>query len=349
MPIFRRSIFLFVGLLVLAVGSAGRATALRHRPKRPTTVVLHPKWHVVAPRGVEQVLVSGRYAYIGGDAGSGALIDEQTGKRVTLAPPTGCYFDNANSAPLGGSWVVATCNPPPPGPLFELYSIRSRTWTPFSPDTKQMFAFNAGCKGGDPQCGASYSAIGDRWIEFEITCGYHCGPTTFAFQNIRSGQVNDQPRDWKPGGTEIPDLNSPTLTRVLCRPLRLPAGFTDPTTSQTLPGTLVFYGQFAIAQQWSAGNLNLYTYLERCGSRLRRRIDPNGWPFTANTHLVVWMTAGPAGPHRPLDGLFLPTLRRVRVTLPSIPSRVALSAKHIYVITSTGRLYQATAPAAPKR
>lgn len=85
MPTFRRSIFLFVGLLVVAVGSAGRATALRHKPNWPTTVVLDPKWHVAAPGGVEQVLVSGRYAYIGGDSGSGALINERTGKRVVLA------------------------------------------------------------------------------------------------------------------------------------------------------------------------------------------------------------------------------------------------------------------------
>jgi len=350
-PTFRRSIFLFVGLLVVAVGSAGRATALRHKPNWPTTVVLHPKWHVAAPRGVEQVLVSGRYAYIGGDSGSGALINERTGKHVVLAPPMGCYFDNANSAALGGSWVVATCNPPPPGPryLYELYSIPDRTWTPFRPDVEQMFDFNADCKTGDPQCSASYVAVGDQWIKFEIACGYHCGPTTFAFQNIRTGQVDDEPADWRPGGSEIPDLNSPALTRTLCKPLKVPAGFTDTSTYQTLPGTIVLYGRFAVAQQWSSGNLNLYTYLERCGSRLRRQIDPNGWPFSASTHLVVWMTAGPAGPHRALDGLFLPTLRRVRITLPSIPWRVVLSAKHIYVITSTGRLYQATAPAAPKR
>jgi hypothetical protein len=204
----------------------------------PTTVVLHPKWHVVAPSGVEQVLVSGRYAYIGGAAGSGVLIDEQTGRRVTLAPPTGCYFD-ANSAPLGGSWVVATCNPPPPGPryLYEHYSIPTATWTPFIPGVQRMFAFNADCRSGDPQCGASYTAIGDQWIGFQITCGYHCGPTTFAFQNIQTGQVDDQPTDWRPGGTKIPDLNSPTGIQTLCDPLEVPVGLIDPLGHLVRVGT----------------------------------------------------------------------------------------------------------------
>jgi len=301
---------LFLGLVVLAAGSVARATVLKHKPNRPTTVVLRPKWHVVAPSGVERVLVSGRYVYIGGDTGSGVLIDEQTGKRVTLAPPTGCYFDNANSAALGGSWVVATCNPPPPGPryLYELYNIPNATWTRFSPDVQQMFAFDADCKTGDPQCSASYTAIGKEWIEFQIACGYHCGPTTLAFQNIQSGQVDDQPADWRPGGTEIPDLNSPTLTRTLCKPLDVPGGFTDPATGQTLPGTIVFYGRFVVAQQVNGDNYYSSTYLEQCGSSLHALIDPNRWPLAANPHAVVWTTNGISSK---VDGLFLPSRRRL--------------------------------------
>jgi hypothetical protein len=333
-----------VGLVILAAGSVGRATVLRHTPKRPATVVLHPKWHAVAPSG--GVLVSGRYVYIGAATGSAVLIDEQTGKRVTLAPPTRCYFDG-NAPALGGSWVVATCNPPPPGPryLYELYSIANATWTPFTPDVKQMFAFNADCRTGDPQCSASYTAIGSQWIEFRITCGYHCGPTTFAFQNIQSGQIDDQPAEWRPGGTEVPDLSSPTLTRTLCKPLEVPAGFTDPSTQQTLPGTISFYGRFAVAQVWSPGNLNLDTYLELCGSRLRKSIDPNGWPLAANRHAVVWTTNGISSK---VDGLFLPSLRRLVFRAPSQEvSGVVFSTSRLYV-ESQGRVWSTTRPRLPQ-
>ena len=241
---------------------------------------------------------------------------------------------------------MARCDPPYPTlRYYELYSIPNGTWTPLSPNLNQLFAFNPDCKTGDPQCSTDYAAIGSQWFEFQITCGYHCGPTTFGFQNIQSGEVDDQPPDWKPGGTEIPDLNSPTLTRTLCEPLRVPRGFTDPN-SGTMPGTIEFYGQFAVAQQWSAGNLNLYTYLERCASRLRKSIDPNGWPIAANTRAVIWMTGYS---HPAFDGLFLPTLRRFRLTRPPSASLAGLSAKHLYAVTPDGRLYATAAPVQPNR
>jgi hypothetical protein len=336
-----------LALVVTAAGSVARARVLRHNPKRPNAVVLRPRWRVIAPSGVGRVLVSGRYVFIGKPTGSSVVSDEQTGKRVVLTPPAGCYLDNFNSAALGGSWVVATCNPPPPGPryLYELYSIPDGTWTPFTPNVKQMFAFNADCKTGDPTCSASYTAIGAHWIEFQISCGYHCGPTTFGFQNIKTGQVDDQPPDWKPGGTEIPDLNSPTLTRKLCKPLMVPRGFSDPTAGN-MPGTIVLDGPFAVAQQWSTDNLSLSTYLERCASGLRKSIDPNGWPIVANASAAIWMTGyrDPA-----LHGLFLPTLHRFTFTRAPTTALAALSAKHLYAVTPNGGLYAASAPAPPKR
>jgi hypothetical protein len=172
--------------------------------------------------GVQAVVVSGRHAFIGQRPTSGTLIDEQTGKRTVLSAPAGCsftYFGFGETAALGAPWVVAACNPPR---LYQLYNIPARAWTPLSSDPSRLFAFNADCKTGDPECVASYTAVGTRWIEFRIICGDHCGQaTTYAFQNIQTGQVRDQPPDWKPGGTEIPDLNSPALTRKLCRPLRV--------------------------------------------------------------------------------------------------------------------------------
>ncbi len=344
--------------MALASRSLGQAEGSKHKPTRPTTLVLHPRWHVVAKHGVESVLGSGHYVFIGGDAGSGALIDEETGKRLTLVPPTGCYFDNANSAALGGSWIVATCNPPPPGPryLYELYSIPNATWTPFTPDVHQMFASNADCKTGDPQCSASYFAVGNNWIEFQITCGYHCGPTTFAFQNIQSGQVVGQPPGWQPGGTEIPDLNSPILTRTLCAPLTVPSGSTD--TNQTLPGTILLSGRFAVAQQWSPYNLNLYTYLERCGSTLHELLTPElssrAGQFAINQHALIWVGGGGS-----VHGLFLPSLRRFRFRIPQQAAlycfdmtpvcigTLTLTSRTLYLLTNVGQLWTTNIPLHP--
>jgi len=349
MRVLVRILVLMAVLLGTLVGSA---TAKRHGP-----LVLHPKWHRVAGSKNVEVLTSGRYAYIGGSGavgsgtGSGVLIDELTGKRVNVAIPAGCFLDS-NSSPIGGSWLVATCNVGQPAAPYELYSIPAGTWTPFTPNVKQMFAFNADCKTGDPQCGASVAAIANQWIEFLVTCGYHCGPTTFAFQNLQTGQVDDQPPDWKPGGTEIPNLNSPILTQHLCKPLKVPDGFTDPTTNQTLPGTISFYGRFVVAQQWSPGNLNIHTYLARCGSGLHKLIDPNDWPLAGNAHAIIWTlgfanpTPGRSPQALPVQGLFLPTLRRFTITTPSAASVVALSAKHIYAATPGphGGVYEAQAP-----
>ncbi len=293
--------------------------------------------------GVQAVVVSGRYAFIGQRPTSGTLIDEQTGKRTVLSAPAGCsftYFGFGETAALGAPWVVAACNPPR---LYQLYNIPARAWTPLSSDPSRLFAFNADCKTGDPECVASYTAVGTRWIEFRIICGDHCGQaTTYAFQNIQTGQVRDQPPDWKPGGTEIPDLNSPALTRKLCRPLRVLSGFFDQRSYVPALGPIAFYGQFAIARQWSAGNVRLSTYVERCGSRARTSIDPNGWPVAANAQTVIWMT----GFGNPMfAGLFLPALGPFTLTRPALGSLPAVSATHIYATHGCRRPVRHRCPA----
>jgi len=116
---------------------------VKDRPKRPATVVLHPRWHLAAPGRVAGVLANRRDVFIEDASGSGVLLDEQTGKRVTLTPPTGCYFDLFNSRAIGDSWVVATCNQPP-APTYELYSVPRGSWMPLNPNLKRLFASGRG-------------------------------------------------------------------------------------------------------------------------------------------------------------------------------------------------------------
>jgi hypothetical protein len=100
----RRTLPLLLAVVVVLAGGPAWAKASTHRSKRPATLVLHPRWHVVASSGVQAVVVSGRYAFIGQRPTSGTLVDEQTGKRTVLSAPAGCsftYFGFGEAAALG--------------------------------------------------------------------------------------------------------------------------------------------------------------------------------------------------------------------------------------------------------
>ena len=169
--------------------------------------------------------------------GHRVVIDEQTKHAVKLTPPAGCFFDT-DFVPLGGSWVVARCNSS--SDELRLYSIPNRSWTRFTPDVARMCALNPDCATGSSRvpCTANYRAIGNLWIEFAFGCGYHSGTVTTALQQIRSGRVIVAPATEIPegqgGGNEIVDLNSPTCTRRLCSPLRVPRHLRKDRSRSTL-------------------------------------------------------------------------------------------------------------------
>jgi hypothetical protein len=96
---------------------------------------------------------------------------------------------------------------------------------------KQLCALNAECATGHPGCSANYVAIGERWIEFEVTCGYHSYPSTGAFEQIKGGQVSADPAGATPGGNQIPrpQLADPHATARSRPPAHLP----DPAHSHT--------------------------------------------------------------------------------------------------------------------
>ena len=276
-----------------------RAGPAGHQPKLLAPTVLQPKWHLLAPRGVALVAVSGRYVYIGRFTGTASVIDEQTKHAVRLTPPAGCFFDT-DFAPLGGSWIVARCNSPSDD--LRLYSIPSGSWTRFTPDVARMCALNPDCATGSSRvpCSADYRAIGNRWIEVDFGCGYHSGTLTTVLQQIRNGQVIVLPVTAIPGrqggGTDIVDLNSPTGTRRLCSPLRVPNY-----------GKIALDGRFAIEES----NLNETVFLEQCGSQSRTMIGRG--LFSINPRAVL-MSVGSTS--NAIDGLSLPSRRRFSLRLP---------------------------------
>jgi hypothetical protein len=141
-----------------------------------------------------------------------------------------------------------------------------------------------------PLCGAQYATIGDQWIEFDVSYGYHSGPIVPMYEKITSGQITTEPAGVTPGGNQILDLNSPSLTRTLCPPLQMPVP----------PGTIVPDGRFAIDEEAVAPDYIRHAYLEGCGSSVHEPIGTDLSLFTADSQAVLW-NAGSAVNER--DGL----------------------------------------------
>lgn len=130
--------------------------------------------------------------------------------------------------------------------------------------------------------------VGSEWIEYDES-SIRLGDV-FVFQNITTGQVRANPVNAR----TVPDLNSPALAEHVCSPVRRPA-----------KGTITPDGRFAIATGPTG------RFLERCGTSLHLALDSG--PFmTISTRALFWL----AGPHGPIDGILLPSLRRVTITGP---------------------------------
>lgn len=316
----------FIRLVVLVAlagfGVAAPALARHRAPSKPLTVRLHVRFHQAGTGA--NVLTDHPYIFVGAPASImgpiGAVIDEQQASEGRFHKNPGC---KAAADPLGGPWFLFDC-----GSAAELYSLAHGTWTTV------MSNAALDC-GGLPDCEISAFAAGADWIQFaeDQACEAHCGPTTFAFQNLQTSQIESLPA-WKPGGTTIPDLNSPVLAHKLCWPLRVPNG-----------EGLTLDGSFAIVAQ-SQGD-----FLERCGSRLHERIDPNYWPQTASSRAVIWGTGTSQ-----MDGLFLPSLRRFTIDLPAAVAGfdglsyvMALGSRKLYVANGSNfTLWTAPVPRLPR-
>jgi hypothetical protein len=321
--------------LLIALGGAPAAAGPHQRKPRP--LVLHPRFHVVGS-GPVGAYIDGPYVLLlrpGANAeASGTLIDEQTGARIRVSDP-GCYLNEFNTwDPLGGPWLMLLCHRAGQGfGGFELYNLYTGEWRAVIPDPG-IVSYGDNC-GQQPYCGSGVSGFGADWIQWDEYCRY-C-THTHLFQNIDTGQVESLP-GWRVGGRIIPDLSSPSLAQKLCRPLTVPPGVPPIPGVAPGPGSLSFYGSFAIT---SSGTGDV---LERCGSRLKLAVgNGNEQTLGASSRAIVWAAGSNS---RRLDGLFLPSLRRfVIATSPTTsPWEVVLSSGKLYVIDQSGRVFATPAP-----
>ncbi len=354
-------------------GGARRSTS-HARAARTKVTVLRPRWRVPYPRDNissvtadgDHVLVTRGPAFVG-DPGWAALIDDRTGGVAALMLPTGCTVAGGEGTPsaLGGSWVFAACNLRPPAGAGaepdELYNLATRVWTPFTPNQTALFATNPNCGPavGIAGCTLAFAGIGTHWIEFAISCGYHCSPATYAFEDLDNGQVVGGPTGWKAGGSVIPDLDSPGLTLKLCKGVTVPSGFPDPEAPGFFPpGDIALAGPFAVGVDWyqaRSGAVDDRYLLQRCGSQLRQTLAngvPSGYRPGVDSTAVVWWGSGSGA----IAGIFLPSRKAFEIRnlyLNSTPATgpfappIVLSRRAIYALDPSGRLFVAAAPRQP--
>jgi hypothetical protein len=222
------------------------------------------------------------------------VINRRLGTTIALDPQ--CHVVG-----LGPPWVLMGCPPAsnPSGPFdVELYSLADGTRQTVTPSP-----------GLPPQCStvssletecAFATAVGADWITWDASC-YNCNETSF-FQNIQTGELRDNPTN----ATTFADLNSPALAHRTCPGVRL---IREPDDIGSSWGSLIPDGQFALVTD--AGN----SVLERCGTRMRRPLT-NGstvsYALAWNSGAVVWQAVTGR-----LKGLFLPSLQKFTIPLPS--------------------------------
>jgi hypothetical protein len=345
----RPSLLLIAGALVIAVAvGAGPSSAKRSRPaQRPLSY--RPVFH--AAGNGQAVASSSRYAFVASVSHArqlGWLFDDQTGARIRLAR-SGCAYTGQQR--ITGPWLVFDCSSTQT-PAPQLYSPTTRSWRSVASNPE----FQGACRGSASGC-TLFSPVdaGRSWLEVVRTdCvgpGQHCSNTS-EFQSLQTGEVRNDPT----GGRTIADLNVFDLGRQLCAPLRVPEIFND--IKGYVPGLLIGYGSFAVAQgNHDGGSL----YLERCGSRLHRLLTNSGYgsppPWAANSHEVIWQVTATR-----LDGLSLPDQRRFSIRVPeqiepiecvprSFPEcirQLALTNRHLYMLTDDERLWITKAPVEPR-
>ena len=302
------------------------------------------RWHLVSDFGPVELSGSGRFvlALFENGAGHDVLIDDQTGKRSRLNVPHGCGL---GPFAMGGGLLLFPCGYAgaslPPMKLYRLSSPRGWRALAWNPQLVQR------CDAQDPQDGQNTlcapTAIGSHWIEVAVTnCeqfGHDCSSGSNVFQNLDTGRLANDPTSV--GGTVIPDLNSPTLARKLCAPLRVPSAGYEQGPS---PGTVALYGRFAVSSETATGLF----HLQKCGSRLNQQLADSAnapsAPPVGNTRIIVWTpSVDPEQTGVQLNAVRLPGLQRLAIPVPAAigaSSTLFLGPRHLYMIGSeTSDLY----------
>jgi hypothetical protein len=311
-------------LLALFVSAPALAAGER------ATVSLHLAFRAVA-HGVSDLQVSGPYVSFTQTASNRqrtvarlVLLDDRTGKRI--ATPRGCTL-----AFLGDPRVGLYCYSRSSGLMYDAFNVRTRKLRRLP------------CSGSCQRPPANLVAVGSRWFEVEIDphqpCGdgihNSCGPTTFAFYNIRTGRQKVPVTS----GSETVELNSPTLTRRLCPPLVEPPGYSPTTDTGSTPTTITgssftFDGPFAVAQKPSG------IYIQRCGSRLDLPLvtPPYAGSVLENASGVAFCDLDTASTR----GFLLPSLKPYTISPPVFnvggrPVCPRFGPRHAYAVGTTVR------------
>jgi hypothetical protein len=320
--------------VVLCAGVLVAPSPARAAARKP--VVLHLAWRFAG--GVSSLLSDGRYVFVqrAQTSGGGTLIDDQTGRRRTVTAPFGCF-----PTAIGGAWLMFQCGigHPPAMMLYHLASPGRWQAPAASPELARYCTVYSPYTFGY-MCAAI--AVGTYWLEYDLaSCqnGEHC-VNTYVLVNIATGTVLNDPAS--AGGTLIADLNAPAGRQTLCTPLRVPGNLTE---IQLEPGSLTFYGSFAVAVAGNVGDGSVY--LERCSSRLHELLQ-NGYgltPAAGNPNALLWSQSTTT-----LAGVLLPNQRRIAIPLP-VPDagivQVALGPRTLYI--SDSGLWQTTAAALQPR
>jgi hypothetical protein len=198
----------------------------------------------------------------------GTLVDERTGRRDQVAR-SGC-----EGLLAGGPWLLFYCHSTT-APSYALYSM---------PRHRMVRTGMSATGGMNPV------AIGSDWIQYFVvaTGGY-------VFENVTTQRLRSL-LAWRAGGTTVPDLNSRSLARKLCAPLRVPADWTPyarwsnyPFNEKLHAGTVTLLGGSTIltgtSHPDSSGAYHDVSYAQRCGTRHRQSLA--GPPFSINAHLVI--------------------------------------------------------------
>jgi hypothetical protein len=252
------------------------------------------------------------------------LFDDHAGKHRDIDTES-CRYQafRAELEAFGAPWVLFFC-----GDGDKLYNIDTREWVRLRCTTR--------CIGNNQLVGES---VGARWVEFRLVgygdCGDHihfeCGPASVRFFNITTHQIR---RNGPKSGGTILDLDSPTLARSVCKPLRAPAD-----------GTLTVLGTFAVETGASG------SFLEQCGSSRKMPIGVGaeslaGHGILANLHAVAWVLPATGGSEQ-LSGLLLPSLRTFTLVLPANITGLGaatLDSSRLYVADADGNVWAAAFP-----
>jgi hypothetical protein len=305
-------------MIAMVTALAVAPTAAAAAPPKPATYTpsFAPMGGVV---GVSELVAAGNFTLTtqivlhSTATGASTLIDQQTGASSTFPDTGGCgpYVLGVSrllhACPTGdGEWAITAYAPPGSVPVSLGTHSRAPTFL-----------------------------IGRHWVELTSS------GAVSDFLNITTGQeVADRSHI---GGRLYPDLDSPTLFRAACPPIRLPA-LVDNGKTTDQPAFISFYGSVAVSRAKSN-----YIYLQRCGTSRVTGIY-TGANVADNNKVFVWLHTL-HNMQTQISGIIPATERRFSIVIPAaIPVQeaqvpaLAINNQSVYLTTRQG-IYSAALPA----